>query len=80
MLVGIAVGAAPSPDGLVLSDPASSCLGYGAVTLWSIGSGRSYLCRAFIYYLINESSKNLPHLFFFTDSSGNIMHVLIHKL
>ena len=46
VLVGFAVGTVP-PDGLVLSDPASSCLGYGAVALWSTPCDR---CRAFNYY------------------------------
>ena len=43
------VEATPSPDGLVLSDPASSGLGYGAVALRSTACGSSYsLCR--MYY------------------------------
>ena len=58
------MGAAPSPDGLVLSDPASSCLGYVAVALRSTACGRSYICRALNYNLFNESCNNFPHFFF----------------
>ena len=50
MLVDFAVGAASGPDGLVLSDPASSCPGYGAVAPRSTACGisSSSVVRLFI--------------------------------
>ena len=48
VLVGFAAGESPSPDGLVLSDPASSCLGYGAVAMRSTACGRSFVVRLII--------------------------------
>ena len=47
--LGFAVGAAPSPDGLVLFDPTSSCLAYGAfVALRSTAFSRPCVVRLFI--------------------------------
>ena len=77
VLVGFAVGAAPSPEGLVLSDPASNCVGYAAVALRLTASGRSYMCRAFVYYLLNEYSKK-SRIFFLTDLSEKLCIFNIH--
>ena len=44
VFVGFALGAAPSPDGLVLFDPVSICLGYEALALWSTACGISSSC------------------------------------
>ena len=46
---GLAAGAAPSPDRLVLSDPTSSCLAYGDfVALRSTACGRPCVVRFII--------------------------------
>ena len=58
--VGFAVWAAPSP-GLGLSDPPSWSRLRGSSS--AVDSTWSFVCRAFNYYLLNESSKNFV-LFF----------------
>ena len=58
LLVGFAVGAVPSLDGLVLSDPASRCLAYGAVGRRSTSCGRPCVVRLIIIWCMN-----LPKIF-----------------
>ena len=81
VLVGFAVGAAPSP-GLVLSDPPSSCLGYGAVSRLSTARGCSYVVRLMIICWIHLPKT--PRFFFSRQYVwkyyASWIFILIHKL